>query len=152
MSSVSFHTEGFRAALNDLHAALLNNAHQALKSALAAAKAHAKASTLFKDGPQAVLRNSVDEKLDGPFEGRVFAGAKHGKFVEDGTRPHIIAAKGKALRFVIQGQTFFRKVVHHPGTQARPFMGEAADVGEQTLDYGLELMSERPIAHFNSGE
>lgn len=37
-------------------------------------------------------------------------------FIEAGTRPHVIVAHGKALRFVVGGQLLFRKRVFHPGT------------------------------------
>jgi len=48
-------------------------------------------------------------------------------FVNDGTRPHIIKPKrpGGSLRFVIGGRVVYAKVVHHPGTRARPFLDRA---------------------------
>jgi hypothetical protein len=50
--------------------------------------------------------------------------------VNDGTRPHIIRPKqAKALRFKAGGKTVFARIVHHPGTRARPFLDRAlADV------------------------
>jgi hypothetical protein len=50
--------------------------------------------------------------------------------VNDGTRPHIIRPKrAKALRFNVGGKVVFARVVHHPGTRARPFLDRAlADV------------------------
>lgn len=154
MSAVTFHTEDFRNALALLHAGLRNGAHQALTAALKGAADSARATTLFKDGPEAQLRKSIRTDTQGPLEGRLLAGgrsAPYAQFVESGTPPHEIHARaGGSLRFVMNGEEVFRRVVHHPGTSARPFMAEAAKVGEQTLDYGLELMTERPIAFFNS--
>lgn len=47
-------------------------------------------------------------------------------YVNDGTRPHIIRPRTKqALRFRVGGRTVFAKVVHHPGTRARPFLDDA---------------------------
>lgn len=152
--SVSFHTEDFRRGMDLLQAGLHNGAHQALVAAVRAARDSAKTTTLFKDGPDADLRKSIREEITNAFEGRIIAGGagvNHARFVNDGTPPHVIAGRnGGSLRFVMNGQTIFRRVVHHPGTTPRPFMDDAAKVGEQTLDYGLELMTERPIAFFNS--
>jgi HK97 gp10 family phage protein len=47
-------------------------------------------------------------------------------FVNDGTRPHIIRPRrGQALRFTVGGRVVFARVVHHPGTRARPFLDQA---------------------------
>src|SRR5687768_15335342 len=46
--------------------------------------------------------------------------------VNDGTRPHIIRPRrAKALRFKVGGKVVYAKVVHHPGTRARPFLDRA---------------------------
>lgn len=46
--------------------------------------------------------------------------------VHDGTRPHTIRPKNaQALRFRIGGRIVYAKVVHHPGTRARPFLDRA---------------------------
>lgn len=50
----------------------------------------------------------------------------YAQFVNDGTRPHTIRPKkAKALRFVVGGQVVYAKLVHHPGTKARPFLDRA---------------------------
>lgn len=52
--------------------------------------------------------------------------ADYALYVHEGTRPHVIRPKnGKALRFNVGGRTVFAKVVHHPGTGARPFLRNA---------------------------
>jgi hypothetical protein len=55
---------------------------------------------------------------------------EYAPMVNDGTRPHIIRPKrAKALRFKVGGKTVFARIVHHPGTRARPFLDRAlADV------------------------
>lgn len=55
---------------------------------------------------------------------------EYAPMVNDGTKPHIIRPKrAKALRFRVGGKVVFARVVHHPGTRARPFLDRAlADV------------------------
>lgn len=51
---------------------------------------------------------------------------EYAAFVNDGTRPHIIRPRrAQALRFRIGGRIVYAKVVHHPGTRARPFLDDA---------------------------
>ena len=57
---------------------------------------------------------------------RVVFTADYAAAVNDGTRPHIIRPRtAQALRFTIGGRVVFAKVVHHPGTRARPFLDDA---------------------------
>jgi hypothetical protein len=153
--SIQVDSSEFLRAFGDLQAYLHNGAHQALVAAVKAAHDSARTTNLFKDGPDARLRGSIVMGIDTPMTGHVSAGgraAPYVQYVESGTRAHEIRPKrGKTLRFEIAGEVLFRKVVHHPGTAARPFMARALAVGEQTLDYGLEIMLERPIAAFNAG-
>jgi hypothetical protein len=51
-------------------------------------------------------------------------------YVLQGTRPHLIRARrARFLRFEVGGQVMFRKVVHHPGTRANPFLQRALRLG-----------------------
>lgn len=51
---------------------------------------------------------------------------EYADMVHGGTRPHIIRPKTKqVLRFKVGGRTVFARVVHHPGTKARPFLDRA---------------------------
>jgi hypothetical protein len=82
------------------------------------------------------LSRAVFSKMDGPYVGLVGVGgeAPYGRFVNDGTAPHVIeATRAKALRFVMNGNVMFRKKVNHPGIRARHFM-------EQGLITGAEQM------------
>ena len=151
MSSVSFHTDGFRRELRDLYAGILNNAHQALVIAVHAAKESAANTTLFND-VTGTTRANIREQMTKPLEGKVTSAGKVAVFLNTGTSPHEIRGKrGGTLRFQVQGETFFRKVVHHPGTKPRPYMDQAAEFGEQVLEYGVDVFTERAIARFNSG-
>lgn len=56
----------------------------------------------------------------------VFSEVEYAPYVNDGTRPHVIRPKNaKALRFVVDGQVVFARVVNHPGTRAKPFLDRA---------------------------
>jgi hypothetical protein len=51
---------------------------------------------------------------------------EYAPMVNDGTRPHLIRPRrAQVLRFKVGGRTVFAKVVHHPGTRARPFLDRA---------------------------
>lgn len=67
---------------------------------------------------QSVTVDSVDN-----LSKRVFVGVDYGKFVEKGTRPHIIRPRrGKFLSFMNRdNKRIFAKEVHHPGTKPYPF-------------------------------
>lgn len=93
-------------------------------------------------------------------------------FIEGGTDPHDIRpkagegskgplrqgqsrrAKGDigthriALRWTEGGEVRFARVVHHPGTSARPFMGPAYIKAQGVLFARTELLTARAIAHF----
>ena len=47
-------------------------------------------------------------------------------YVVSGTRPHTIRpVRAQALRFTVGGRVVFASVVHHPGTEANPFLQRA---------------------------
>jgi hypothetical protein len=71
------------------------------------------------------LSRGVHDRMESEFVGVVYVGAEapYGKYVNDGTRPHVITAvRAKALHFFVNGAEFFRKSVHHPGTKPTQFM------------------------------
>lgn len=78
------------------------------------------------------LARSVEEvplRFSSPYSADfgMIARAHYARFVEDGTRPHVIRPRtAKALRFTVGGQVVFARYVNHPGTRARPFMRNAA--------------------------
>lgn len=56
----------------------------------------------------------------------VFSNVDYAAMVNDGTRPHdIYPRNAQALRFRVGNRTVFARVVHHPGTRARPFLDRA---------------------------
>lgn len=110
-----------------------------MRATVETAEAVAKGTKLFND-ISGDLRKSIGGKPTG-LEGKVIAASKYARFVEYGTEPHVIEAKS--------GSTGRVRRVNHPGTAKRPFMAEAARVGQQTLDYGLEISTDQAIAVFN---
>ena len=66
--------------------------------------------------------------------GVVEATAPHAVFVEDDTRAHEIRPRrASALRWEQGGEVHFARVVRHPGTKGKPFMGPAAIKAEAAL-------------------
>jgi HK97 gp10 family phage protein len=143
-----FDGAAFRVSVRALHAALRRAANQGLKDAVEAAAKSARDTSLFNDVTGA-LRKSITERV-GDLEGDVSANTKYARYVECGTDPHEITPRRKqALRFVQNGRVVFASRVMHPGTKARPFMGTAADVGQQVLDYGVDYYVGEAVASFN---
>jgi len=72
------------------------------------------------------LRRSIDRRVFSAARGIVFVGEKYGKYVEFGTRPHIIRPKSaKMLAFKVNGQMVFARQVRHPGSKPYPYMEPA---------------------------
>lgn len=70
----------------------------------------------------------------------VFSNVDYAPMVHDGTRPHIIRPRTKqVLKFNVGGQVVFAKVVHHPGTRARPFLDRA--LAEETAGRNYRISS-----------
>lgn len=60
----------------------------------------------------------------GEYEGRVEIPEVPGRFLIEGTRPHVI--RGNPLRFRSGERWVFARLVRHPGTRAHPFAQQAA--------------------------
>lgn len=77
-------------------------------------------------------------------EGAVQAGggpAFYLKFQEDGTNgPYEIAAKGKALAFMIGGKLAFFRRIQHPGLEARRPVGSTFDAFQPEMIAGLQAV------------
>lgn len=71
------------------------------------------------------LRSSIKSNVNGD-RATIETNVSYAPYVHDGTRPHIIRPRRRpALRFRVGGQVVFARVVHHPGTRARPFLVRA---------------------------
>lgn len=136
--SVKIDATAFKASILDLTIDVAYAAVLAVKAAVDAAEASAKGTRLYTDGT-GLLRQKTQGTTGSNFTGRLTADTKYARFVESGTKPHVIAAKGGGmLSFVANGGRRFARTVNHPGTTARPFMAEAAVVGQVTLEYAAE--------------
>jgi hypothetical protein len=137
-------TRGTRKGLAALDRKIQRAATQIVKAAVEVARKHAKTTDLWQDGKTRDTRKSIRGGMIGPYLGFVEAGgAAH--FLEYGTTPHIIMAKGRALRFEVAGQVLYRKWVSHPGTRPRPFMREASLAGEQAIPWAAEVYLSQAI-------
>lgn len=105
----------------------------------------AKETTLFKDRT-GELRGTLDIVDTGAYAKRVIARAKHGRYIESGTKAHVILPKNAPmLRFVIGGRVVFARRVNHPGTAKRPFMENAAQAGSQAMSVVMREGAERAV-------
>jgi hypothetical protein len=132
----------FVRSLGQLGASIEQSARDLLTETATFAADTARTSPYFRDRSHA-LRDSIRRTIRGEWHQVVSAGTfgkstAYAEYVEDGTRPHPIHAKGKKnggadfLRFVVAGVVYFRKSVNHPGTPGdkpthykRHFMADA---------------------------
>ncbi|MRG98214.1 HK97 gp10 family phage protein [Polyangium spumosum] len=82
------------------------------------------------------LQKSIDVERAGPKVSLV-AGAEYAHWVEHGRGP--VVAKGKALRFVVNGETIFRKRVGPAA--ARPFMAPAGEFMEKATSVVVRALN-----------
>lgn len=122
-----------REALHLLNAGIIQAAALTLRAGMAAAEASEKATTQWKN-KSGDTRSSIKTSSSNGLNGFVsVAGAA--RFLEWGTRPHVIRAKaGGMLRFEIAGAVFFRKMVNHPGTAPTYFVTEAREMAIRAMD------------------
>jgi len=77
------------------------------------------------------LRDSIQTDIQ-PLRGEVSTNTGYGLFVDQDTAEHEIRAKaGKSLRFVIDGQVFFRKKVVIPARRGAKFVQQTIGVFRQ---------------------
>ena len=70
------------------------------------------------------LRNSITVENLGPYASAIGPTAAYGRYVEEGTGPHIIKPRNaRALHF----NGIFTSRVSHPGTRPQPYMRPAAE-------------------------
>lgn len=74
------------------------------------------------------LRNSISVRVEGN-KVKVGPTMPYSAYVEFGTRPHEIRPKSSdgVLRFKVNGNDVYARVVNHPGTKAQPFVRPAFD-------------------------
>ena len=127
----------FTAAAERFAADVLGATRTAVAETVDEAAAHARAVGAFKDQTGALRRSIVGRVVRRDASGTsgvVEATALHAVFVEDDTRAHEIRPRNaRMLRWERSGEVHFARVVRHPGTRAKPFMGPAAIKAEAAL-------------------
>lgn len=110
-------------ALNKIASTLPSAVDKAMDQVAALGTANAKGTTRFRAGGK--LRKETKFVNDGFLAKSVIADTGYAFYVEFGNnqKGSIIRAKGKALRFVIDGKVIFRKSVKAHGPL--PFMNDA---------------------------
>ena len=68
--------------------------------------------------------------------------------IDKGARPHVITAKGKALRFMGNGGFVFRKRVNHPGNRPFKFLSTATLAAGRKFQQGMQLRMARIARSF----
>lgn len=63
----------------------------------------------------------------------VLRGVPYARGLEEGTRPHVITAHGKALRFMRAGKAVFAKRVNHPGNPPFRFLRSSLDENREAI-------------------
>lgn len=103
------------------------------------------------------LRQSIKSSKIGPAAHAVEAGASYAGYVNFGTKPHIIRARGKVLATSARnspgwpnvskkGYAIFGKTVNHPGTKAQPFFTDAIKEGEPFMNNEFEQAMKNVIS------
>ena len=101
----------------------------AMDQSLTAVTNIAKANSPFKTGK---LRRSIHPIMKNVLEGQVSTGTEYAKYVEEGTRPHVIVPKrAKVLAFKVGGSMVFARRVNHPGFAGRWYMKKS---GQQSVN------------------
>lgn len=131
--AISVDTKAFVSSISRARSQLDGLLYAAMLRTVEVASTYAKQSPLYRSHTY-TLRSSIKGLVVGGFggvgapTGRVIANAPYAKFVEEGTRPHLILPRrAKVLRFVQNGVVRFARGVFHPGTEPRPFMKDAAE-------------------------
>jgi hypothetical protein len=65
------------------------------------------------------LRASIHATRTGSLAWKIASPLPYARFVEEGTRAHVIRPHGKFLRFQASGGVVYARRVNHPGTKAR---------------------------------
>jgi hypothetical protein len=131
---IHFDTKAFAASMAEASKQLSVLVVRAVGRTAEMAAAYAKVSPLYKFRTGA-LRSSIQHGAKAKYSSFVVAGAKHARWVEEGTKPHVIRPRRKKwLRFEQNGAIRFSKKVHHPGTKPRPFMQRARDKVEPLFE------------------
>jgi len=74
--------------------------------------------------------------------------AKYAAAIDRGARPHMIAARGRALSFVWKGRRIFRRYVMHPGNRPYKFLYKATVSAGRVFQQGMAAQMGRIARNF----
>ena len=142
--------------LRRAHKNLLRNTRAAIDAALedagVHAKYHAEVHAQFKHRSGAVKRGTRSRvrRLKSGAVLRITNPVKHAKFLEWGTRPHVITARRGFLRFywMRMGKQMTIRKVNHPGTKATWFLKNATHSAYNRAGLTLRKSMKRHAAKF----
>lgn len=83
------------------------------------------------------LRQSIKKRMTSQLSGIIEVLANYAVYVHEGTSPHIIRTRSAKVLASKKTNQVFGKVVHHPGTKARPFLQDAIDKNEGQINRNL---------------
>jgi hypothetical protein len=120
-------TRAFADGLQLLEAAIVQASGLAMREAVRATADTAKATRL---GQHRKRPNPIESIYQGPRSALVIA---------HGIQPYTITARNaKVLRFEVNGQVLYRRMVRNPGLKPEPYVRGAIERGQQVLAYGME--------------
>lgn len=155
MSLVHIDGERFSAALEALGATLQKTTTDVLKETAEYTKRQADETTLYNDRSGKLRSATQTFEWKSGLHAGIVNKTKYAKFIENGTRPHVIAARrAPFLHFfwAKEGRWVTTKKVNHPGTQQRPFFARAGEYGGRHLSRLLDRMASWDITHFNQAK
>lgn len=115
--------------------------NRAVEQELTQAVVRAQATAEFQDRTGA-FRASITFEVGGTVSGgdlsvRLFSPVDYGGYLEDGTPPHDIhPVTRKMLRWTKNGNVYFARKVHHPGTRPRRILASAVDFVQLEIKIG----------------
>lgn len=65
---------------------------------------------------------------------KIFTNVEYAEAVQEGTKPHVIEASGRALAFESNGQMVIVKRVNHPGTAPNPYITRSLEAAQTRTD------------------
>ena len=135
-----------RHALRGLLGQMESDVREAVETGARVAELAARGTDQWKDR-SGKTRKSIRAKVTKRGFGFQIRGAGASLYLEHGTAPHVISAKGppgpRMLRFVIGGSVIYRRSVYHPGTKATFYLEHSVVEGAQTVSRNLPALFRR---------
>jgi len=137
MFAFDLNTDALAAAVDRLKAELPKASREAVLATAQESLARISKPSYWQ-GRTGKTAKSFSARVTSDYASTVTSGSPVAAFLNDGTRAHIIAAKGSGfLRFVQNGSVRFARRVRHPGTKVLNYEATEQREGQKDLaDYG----------------